>query len=708
MQVTSPTNDAHKQQIVSNQLLTDTVQIQVYSDYAFSVSAPFFDFSSNREEFSTKALLLSPQAELALHFNHLDSIQYQLVNATQVKMVNQTGNILLQSGDVLESASLVIQRDIHKTGLLQHFSYAIHVDKVRYLSLELETNSDSKFQQPQSASLQVFPIGSELTLIVNFYDKIGRRFDAVKSNIKWSLSRNDIITVMGDDNALQIRSLRQGSVVLSIQDRVNNIQQFFKINVGSIIEPHSDPLTLQVSDIVCFRTKIDSEEDVGGLWFLESSKHSVGHVSPSRGTFVALNVGKSLLVFNHSFASGLSTYSSLLVKPLESVTLDIAAMDGITTTTVLKIPILTSSKQKITGNGCSSVEDIQSLVRYLRANRLLPFTCDVWFENSSVSPLWSAQLQYSVSRGGWVCVLTPSADLDLDRLSLYNLNVTVTVMHNLALSNEISSIESNDPLSTFHQVQLPFLPAFHTSIKQVILTSDSNQVRFTVNSVQKVLKELTIQSSNEDILEVQKLIAADQQNDNSLRVAVILRNADIFSNDVSNLHITLISSLTNQTERISVQIKLYGTLNQLPAQIYSKSFFFASTYLLLTALLAIVIFFLIKRAVLGKTTAATTSDMNGEGFLSLLGLNRSVNSPTSSSRRGKFFAHLFWFLLGCCCCFTVIDYQNSPPSAQIDSRARLLSRTSTTPTTSAPASPGSPRSPRVGRPLYSTRQYVLQ
>ena len=637
VKVTVPSFDTDKEQIVSNQLLSDTVQIQVYSDYMLSTSAPYFDYAPNSvEHFSTKVLLLSSQAELALHFNHLDSVQYKVFNATQVKIVNQTDNLILQAGDVLESASLTIQRDIHKTGLLQYLSYAVHIEKVRYLSLEFETKKAGQMKPEQVEmflnTLDVFPIGSEFVFSVNFYDNIGRRFDAVKSNLKWILSRNDIITVLGgsaDPNSIRIRSLKQGSVILFIKDLVNQIGQYYKINVGSVIEPHSDPIALHTGDIICARSMFSSAEDSNGVWSLENSKNQIGYVVPTRGTLIALNKGHSMLVYNHSYVSGLSTYAKILVQPIEAFALDADSILGITTTSVLSIPIKTHVNARTTGSGCTSQSDIDSLVRILKLNHLLPFTCDIWFDDSTLAPLWTVQLGYSLSTSSWACMLTPNNDLDMETISQYNLNVTITVMQNIQFSNDI------DPISTLHQIQIPFLPTFEMTTKQIILTSDSKQVTFTVTSVKQVLNELMIKSSNDDILYVRKYF--DEQQDNLLRVMVVLNNADIFSNDVSNLHLTLTNSLTNQSEKIPVQIKLYGPLSQLPEQIFSQSLYMTSGLFIMTLLFAFVIYFIIRRlSNISFKMDNPNNDSTNDGFLNFWKSNQSsnINSSPSSPKRG--------------------------------------------------------------------------
>ena len=202
------------------------------------------------------------------------------------------------------------------------------------------------------------------------------------------------------------------------------------------------------------------------------------------------------------------------------------------------------------------------------------------------------------------------------------------VMSNLDVAK---NLDPEDPAFGFDQVTVPFLPPYHSSVKQIILTSDSKEVRFTITSVEAVLREITIKPSNSDILDVRKL----DLSDNSLKVLVSLHNADIFSNDVSNLHLTLVSTLTNQTERITVQIKLYGTLAQLPSQILSQGFYYTTSIILFTFVIGLVLF-LVIRYLLSKSLLKPYSDADHSFSNSPL-----LNASSSPSRRSKYFSS-FW------------------------------------------------------------------
>ena len=104
---------------------------------------------------------------------------------------------------------------------------------------------------------------------------------------------------------------------------------------------------------------------------------------------------------------------------------------------------------------------------------------------------------------------------------------------------------------------------------------------FVFNSEHVILLELLISSSNLDLIEVEKV----ETINSTLKVLAILKNANFFSDDVSNLHLLLRSELTNQTERIPVQIRLFGTLEELSSQFYP--YLLRSLYTLFTTVIAL-------------------------------------------------------------------------------------------------------------------------
>lgn len=609
VEVLTPAKDIFFEQIDRNQLLIDTIQLTVYPNYVLTVSSPTGSINNYLKETVGQTLLMSQKSELLLHENQLDLVDYRILNtSSQVKLINQTGNLVIKAGDQLESSFLMIKRDLYRTGVYQYYSQAIHVEKVRYLMLELDP---IKYAQLSTTNLFTFPIGSDIIMIVRYYDQLGRRFDAVNSNIKWFLSRNDIITILDSSEStqsLRVRCLKHGSVILNIWDELNNVQQFYKIIVGSAIESmynhqsqKSHSLILQVGDVICMRTRLDESDcQNNGVWSLvDQELYSIGWIHSQSGLFLALNPGKALLTYNHS--SSISTYKHVQVEPLNFLALNIDTIVGFTTAYTQTIPILVSDNnlartQHQTAVTCCMPEQNLKLVEN---NFQLPFSCDVAFENDlEITELpWNVELEYENNH--WSCVLYPKTNLDLKSIALWNKNAVLTVMARSLSDAFLQS--SNSPHyynSPIHQVKLPFLPEFQISLKQIILTSESPQVYFTVYSNRLVLDNLMVIPNIDDILLVKTIpIEKDSnsmKNSNSLRILVQLKSIDIFTNDVSNLHILLSSKLINQTEQINVQIKLYGQ-NQFFYSSDEQHYFYWTLLFIFTAIIAFFIYFALKK-----------------------------------------------------------------------------------------------------------------
>ncbi|OTF71211.1 nuclear pore membrane glycoprotein 210-like protein, partial [Euroglyphus maynei] len=308
VEVTSASRDPLFEQLYRNQPLTNSIQIQVYPNYVLSVSSHMDSFANIKDQpkqLTGRALLMSPQSELLLHQNSMDDVQYHIWNeSSHIKLTNKTGNLMLQAGDQLEFTSLMIERDLHRTGIMDYFTQIIHVDKVRYLSMDLDPLQYQEHMSTPLINLASFPIGSEILMVIHFHNQLGRRFDSVKSNLKWMMSRNDIIAVIEspDDSAqsLRIRSLKPGSVILKIWDDVNQVGQYYKIVVDwaitSMVEVPTDDssIVLQVGDVVCMRTRYEEQQqqqNSQGFWNLDQqdSLIPIGWINPKVGALLALS-----------------------------------------------------------------------------------------------------------------------------------------------------------------------------------------------------------------------------------------------------------------------------------------------------------------------------------------------------------------------------------------------------------------------------------
>nr|XP_027197064.1 nuclear pore membrane glycoprotein 210-like [Dermatophagoides pteronyssinus] len=752
VEVTSTSRDPLFEQIVRNRPLTNSIQIQVYPEYVLSVSSPMDSFTNIKDQpnkqLTGRALLMSPQSELLIHQNSMDNIDYRIWNeSSHIKLINKTGNLMLQAGNQLEFATLIIERDLHRTSIMDYFTNIIHVDKVRYLSMDLDP-LQYPMEHMQTTTLinlaSSFPIGSEILMVIHFYNQLGRKFDSVKSNLKWLMSRNDIIAIIEspDDSAqsIRIRSLKSGSVILKIWDDVNHVEQYYKIIVDFAItttttmidalpiDDSSSIIQLQVGDVICMRTRYEDQQQQNGFWNLDQqdSLIPIGWINPRIGSLLALSPGKGTIVYNHSL-TGISTYRPIQILPIKQVLLNSDGLNGLSTTSKYIIPINVSglsSSSKQTNSGCSGIDS----KTFTNIEPLIPFTCDISFSDGGyIDSLWNIEIQYNIQYGCWCCLITTKKNLDLDSLSLWpNRNVTITVVvttlvdtilstdhhHHHNDNKQIEQQQLFNSFGLFHQIQIPFYPEFRTNIKQILLTSESRDARFIVHSVLNVLEDIIIKSSNDDIISIQKQMINNEQNDddqpslfsNSMRIIVSLKNSDIFSNDVYNLHLILYSSLINQTEKIPIQLKLFERstifgVNNLSGQLlngYSNTTletFYKFSLLIMTIILAFAIYVIGKKFILDqqqqqKIIYLDSSSSSSSPLLQQTTPKRVIDyncTPTTTSGHS----------------FSIFGSQQQQQTPFAATQSSTMMRSPNEQNRSRSSSPLS--SPRVGRPLYSTR-----
>lgn len=612
VEVKTPVKELNGQQIVNNKLLTDSIQIHIF---------PNFALTSNGHNIKGRIILMSPHSQLSLLSNRVGEAEthFKLVNATNIKLSCDL-ETCLKAGESLEISSLFV-RITEKGGVTQLSSYGIKVDKISYLMVNpIESFATSEM-------IDVFPIGSDLEISVTFHDNIGQKFDAIRSQIRWTVSRNDLISISrGSQNTtLRIRSLKEGRTLVQVFDEENNIFDYFTVDVGSIIEPIN--LNLSIGEVVCLHTKLKTGRT--GFWFVENPL--IGDIDKDSGVFVARSGGRTSIGWKS--VNGFSTYSLIDVMPPKMFGLDTNNFIGITNIISHSIPIIILSQSD--GNRphyCSALStDTFGLISIEN-----PFVCEIAFENSVLQKsIWDISVHFDVNSGQWNCVFKPKLDIDLSQMALLNANVSVSVI----MSVKTREYDNNYP-PLIKTISVPFLPAFDVSHKQVILTLEQSEARISVHSVPSILQDLVIISSNSEIIEVSK----SEITENNLKLNVNLKNADVFSNDVSNLHISISSKITKQNEKISVQIKLFrANIQQISPSISSTirdySIYLIPIFTLLMAFLIYWIVFRLKAVPVvpvltpQRTTSPFMRDIHSPGHRAL---DYSFSpTPTSPTRVGR-------------------------------------------------------------------------
>ncbi|CAG2161669.1 unnamed protein product, partial [Oppiella nova] len=262
------------------------------------------------------------------------------------------------------------------------------------------------------------------------------------SQIRWTLSRNDLISISrGSDNTtLKIRSLKEGRTLVRIFDSENNNYDYFNVDVGPVIEPHD--LAISVGQVVCLNCKLKSAKT--GFWFVENP--SIGDIDRNSGVFVARSGGHTSIGWKST--DGLSTYTPINVMPPQEFSLDTTHLVGITNIIIQSIPISIVSQT------------------------------------------------FDINTNQWFCRFEPKSDLNLAEMAAINTNVSISVIMSAATRDSEANLK---PL--IHTISIPFVPAFDVSPKQVILSLDQSETRLTIHSVPLVLEDLTIVTSNPEVID---------------------------------------------------------------------------------------------------------------------------------------------------------------------------------------------------------------
>lgn len=593
----SETTDRSLQQILNNRILSDTIQINVFPSFAILLS--------DGRTIEENSILMSPNSKLPLQSNRIGEAEssFQLVGATTIKL-NCGSDPCLKSGDSSELSSLVVKTN-EKFGSSLTSVFSLRVDKISYLMVN-PINS----LHPEEI-IGVFPIGSEQRLRVSFHDNIGKQFDSVRSQIRWSLSRNDLIRVSrGSENTtFAIKMLKEGRTLVKVFDTENNIFDIFAVEVGLVIEPNNPRIS--IGEVICFRTKLKTSK--AKFWSVENPL--IGSIDKESGMFVARSSGHTLVELQST--DGSITYTNIEVTHPHSFFFETKNFNGITNIMSQSIPISIENHSKyVLQRHCETTTELNSI------SIESPFSCEITFEPSlQMKSIWDVSVDFSPETCQWMCRFKPKTDINLAEMALINTNVTIS-------ATLIVRDSDSEQRPLHHAITAPFVPAFVVFPKQVILSLDQSAARISVHSVPSILKDLSIVSSNTDMIKVSK----SDITDNSLKVLISLISADVFTNDVSNLHIAITSKTTKQLERIPIQIKLFRQNIQQVSPYYQilKDYTFIVMF---TIFAAFSVYILITKFLSKKLVPIPLPSESSSPFLA------DFHSPQLKGHRGKSNLH---------------------------------------------------------------------
>lgn len=279
LQVTVPSKDSRTQQIVNNQILSDTIQIYIVPEFHLT--------SPTRYVIHGGSILMSPKSEFSLISNRDDETEseYSLINSTNIDMKLGRTPVLVSG----LKGKAILTAKTKNFGLIQTTTFSVAVEPISYMLAQLE-NVPSK-----QDSIETIPLGSTLVLKITFHDKIGRVFDAFKTDIDYLLSRRDLvdITRLPNNSTLRVRAVKEGRVIINLFDNINDVSTYFAIDIGSVILPNESTATF--ADVIYFQNKLKGN----GIWSVDNPK--VVSINEETGVSLIHGIGKVCLTYNIKF-----------------------------------------------------------------------------------------------------------------------------------------------------------------------------------------------------------------------------------------------------------------------------------------------------------------------------------------------------------------------------------------------------------------------
>lgn len=165
----------------------------------------------------------------------LTGTEVTAMNATPVATITVTETGHLQSYGTIGFAQLLITAT-DELGLKQTLTYVVEVKAVHYMLLTVKAN----WRIHLDSSLQVIPLGTEFDLVANFYDNIGKKFNAGPRQVKIRANRLDLIKIkhFTSNATITVATKKQGhTVIKGWTDGVDNTADYIKVHSIEVVKP---------------------------------------------------------------------------------------------------------------------------------------------------------------------------------------------------------------------------------------------------------------------------------------------------------------------------------------------------------------------------------------------------------------------------------------------------------------------------------------
>ncbi|XP_065051433.1 nuclear pore membrane glycoprotein 210-like [Rhopilema esculentum] len=509
-------------------VLEDEIQIQVYE--GLKVVFP-----------ENGRLLLPPNAETRIETNKngLTRLSYDVIKecpspktAAGVVEVSQDGIIKTTSSSGMALVKITSHEDfgLNETAIINVEVKA--VSSITLKSLSSLTASRDNFHS--------FPVGYRADFVVTLHDNVGRKFDALTSQLRHRLQRNDISNVLPDvsKGIYTITAVKVGFTIFKIWDENNaDVADYIRIRAANAIQPPQ--ASVYQGGMVCFKSTVNAPKGSSVTW--SSSNIDVIDINAKTGYGFAKSPGIATIYANHG---NFVTHVEVNAQKTTSVELIQGKIGFISNfgKKVYDFPIA------VKGSGRSSINLCSNSLVYDHASKI-PFTCTLSTIDEgvpvSLDTLFSVTSKYV--NGEPFCEVVPN---ELNRRDMKLLSAKET---KLLLQ---ASLTGEEPLAT--SLKLRFIPAFHINKKEIELSSSNPQDVITINGVESHLNTLKVHSSLSNVVHILPLDRELGESRVEYQLSLV-RKSDLPANEV---YFVIESSVTGQREEILVGIKVGKKVEQ--------------------------------------------------------------------------------------------------------------------------------------------------
>ncbi|XP_066600784.1 nuclear pore membrane glycoprotein 210 [Prorops nasuta] len=534
---------------------------------------------------SLPLILMSPHSILKLQTNKdkYSSIVYKILsisindyensnnyqNASKLLTLDKSGTV--KTGENLGRAiiSITYAESYH---LKQILTVVIEIKPVHYMMLYLKSNIRLRLGE----ELNMLPNGMELDYGIDYYDNIGRKFDASKYHLKATCNRADLASFnVNTDNLINVKFVENGEIVVKVSTEKSLIGMFdyTHMMIGDVLFPTKSTLT--IGDVVCFSMPLLSPDGDTGYW--QSSVPEVLVIDPVAGIGIAKSAGST--VVKHNLAAHIQDEIEIIVEPIAKVSIVHLKGKNITGSETFSVPLVLKSVDE-------EVKENNVLARGLGGCRTqasfklnsFPYICNIEFLTSNsivgIKDLFLVKPRFDIITGFYYCDIIPVGAPSI---------TSSTLEARIIISAQSRDIEATP-------MEINYLPPVFVNAKEIVFVDSPTQTppitALEIYGLQIALDHLIF-------LMPDGLVISEQQRTSKYMVHYkirLMQNQD----EIQGQKIGIINDLTKQNISLVIRVSKYETFVSLSG-IQWVDYIYFYRYTFVTFLVLVITFFYVWR-----------------------------------------------------------------------------------------------------------------